>query len=180
MHRKRSISTAAAVAAFIVVLAGLAGAQSNNTRGGWASVFTMSELGSSPSGSTAVNSNSAGSGLARAGADDTCGAEVRKRNNIYSPLVGSWLNTVTITPASGGQSRQFMTMETFNVGGTMIDEAEGPGNVQSVGLGAWAGGMHDSTASFELFQYDSSGNLIGRFQDTWVFPGESAGSAKRN
>jgi len=52
-------------------------------------------------------------------------------------------------------------MEAFNVGGTMIDEADAPGNLQSVGLGAWAGGLHGSTASFRLLQYDPSGTLVG-------------------
>lgn len=164
MYGKRILSAVAALAAVIAAVAGLAGVQSHETRTGWGSILTTSELSSSPFSSAAVRSNSVASALAKADATDACGAEVRKGNNIYSPLVGSWLLTVTLTPTSGGSSRQFITMETFNVGGTMIDEAEGPGNLESIGLGAWAGGMHDpdSTASFGNFQYDSSGNLIGR------------------
>jgi hypothetical protein len=164
MRGKRTISRAAGMATVIVALASLAGAQPNETRSGWGSTSTTSELNLSRSSSTTVSSNAMGSALASAVATDTCGAQIRKGANIYSPLVGSWLNTVTITPASGGPSRQFTTMETFNVGGTMIDEADGPGNLQSIGLGAWAGGASSSAASFQLFQYDPVGNVVGRIR----------------
>ena len=160
MNQKRTISTIAATAAAIVALVAVAGAQSIETRSGWASALTTSELRSSSSSSTPVNAVSAASAQARADASDPCGAKIKKGNNIYSPLVGSWLNTVTLTPASGGQ-RQFITMETFNVAGTMIDEAEGPGDQESVGIGAWSGGIHGAAASFEVFEY-VSGQLIGR------------------
>ena len=53
-------------------------------------------------------------------------------------------------------------MQTFNMGGTMLDRSDAPGNIQSSGLGVWTGRGHDFTASFEIFNYDSSGNLLGR------------------
>lgn len=163
MFTKKTVSIVAAMTVVIASLSGWAGAQSKEFRGGWVATMPSSEPSSPLTMSRAMNSAPVDSAPASAGISDACeGAEIRKGNNIYSSLVGSWLNTVTITPSSGGPSRQFTTLETFNVGGTMIDEADGPGNVQSIGLGAWAGGIHDSTATFQLFQYDESGSVVGR------------------
>ena len=43
-----------------------------------------------------------------------------------------------------------------------MDRSDSPGNVESSGHGVWVGRGHDFTASFEVFDFDSSGNLLGR------------------
>ena len=95
MYGKRTISTAAATAAVIAALAGLAGAQSKEPRTGWGSIMSQSN-----------------SAAVRADANDPCATPIRGGNNIYSALVGSWFNTVTISSGAA-----FTDLQTFNVGG---------------------------------------------------------------
>jgi hypothetical protein len=151
MHRKRYITAAIAVATVIAALTGLALAQSNQRRGGWGSVVPHSYNKLAP-----TESNSA---TLATRAQDTCGASVQEGYNIYSALVGTWVDTVTVTSASG--TSQFTELATFNLGGTMTEQGEANGNTQSSGRGVWVGSRHGLTATFEDFPYDGTGNPTG-------------------
>jgi len=139
MFVKRTLSTAVAIAAVIAALANLAGAQSNQPHTGWSPIHSRSDL----------------VGLRRA-INDNCAASI-KGNNLWSPVVGSWFVTVTIS------GRQFVDLPTLNFGGTVIERSGSPGNLESAGHGVWVSTGPDSVAgTFEVFEFDEQGALLGR------------------
>jgi hypothetical protein len=120
-----------------LALAISAAAQNDEHGTGWGSILTQSNLPAATGQPT-----------------DTCAAPITG-NSYNAPIVGSWLIKVR------SSLDHFMTMQTFNFGGTMTEKASGPDEI--AGHGVWVSTGPDSAGvTFEVFNNDKDGKRTGQ------------------